>query len=139
MRRQLLAHLRDKRQRSRAKPGQAMIEMAIVVLLLLVLTFGTVDAGLYMYKYVQAANCTREVARRAAVRDPDYANVQYCLNSDLEGAIAVSGANGDPGEDVTATLDINHEWLVIDHLVPGINSTIPIHSHTTMRMEGQKV
>ena len=137
MTRQLLAHLRDKRKRSGTKPGQAMIEMALVALLLLILTFGTVDAGLYMYKYVQAANCTREAARRAAVRQ-DPANIPYCVDASLAPTITYDAA-GAPGTDVTATLAKNHSWLVIGNLVPGLGSTIPINSHTTMRMEGQKV
>lgn len=137
MRQQLLARLQDKRGRTGAKPGQAMIEMAIVALLLLILTFGTVDAGLYMYKYVQAANCTREAARRAAVRQ-NPANIPYCVDASLAPTITYAAA-GAPGTDVTATLAKNHSWLVIGNLIPGIGPTIPLNSHTTMRMEGQKV
>ena len=139
MRRQLLASLVNKRKRTSLKPGQAMIEMALVLMLLLVLTFGIVDAGLYMFRFVQATNCTREVARRAAVRDANPLDVPYCVSADLRGNVVLVGAGGDPGADVTASLDVDHEWLVIDHLIPGMNPTIPIHSQTTMRLEGQKV
>ena len=52
--------------------GQAMVEMALVATILLMLTFGTADLGLFMYKYVQAANCTREAAQGA----PPFAKIR---------------------------------------------------------------
>ena len=137
MRRQLLTRFRRRSKSASAKPGQAMVEMALVAMILLILAFGTVDAGIYMYRYVQAANCTREAARRAAVRD-DPTNIPYCVSSDLQPTMSYA-AGGDPGTDVTATVAITHHWIVIGHLVPGIGATIPINSATTMRMEGQKV
>jgi len=72
---------------------------AIVALLLLTLTFGTADMGLFMYKYVQAANCTREAARRAAVRkDPD--NIPYCLDASLRPTVTYADAGKAAGTDV---------------------------------------
>ena len=64
-----------------------MIEMALVMMILLMLTFGTVDAGLYMYRFVQAANCTREAARRAAVRK-DPTTIPFCVSNDLMPTVA---------------------------------------------------
>lgn len=137
MRRRLLAHLQTRKRQASAKPGQAMIEMALVALILLILTFGTVDAGIYMYRYVQAANCTREAARRAAVRQ-DPSNIPYCVDASLAPNVSPN-PGGAPGTDVTATVSITHSWIAIGHLIPGIGSTIQINSSTTMRMEGQKV
>lgn len=137
-----MRHMRQARfgrqaRRTGVQSGQAMVEMALIITVLLVLAFGTVDAGLYMYRYVQAANCTREAARRAAVRD-NPASIPYCVSADLAPSVSYS-AGGAPGSNVTASLSITHQWIIIGHLVPGIGSTIPINSHTTMRMEGQRV
>lgn len=112
-----------------------MIEMALVMMILLMLTFGTVDAGLYMYRFVQAANCTREAARRAAVRK-DPTTIPFCVSNDLMPTVAYA-SGGAVGTDVTATLTITHNWIVIGYLIPGVSPTIPIRSATTMRMEGQ--
>lgn len=123
----------------RTLPGQAMIEMALVITILLSLTFGTADLGLYMYQYVQAANCTREAARRAAVRQ-DPTNIPYCVSADLKPTITYADpTNKAAGTDVTATINTTHKWIAICYFVPGMSCTIPLKSATTMRMEGQKV
>ena len=120
------------------KPGQAMVEMALVAMLLLTLTFGIADMGLFMYKYVQAANCTREAARRAAVRK-DPTNIPYCVDASLVPSISYADPGKAVGTDVTASIDTTYNWIVIGYLVPGLGNTINLKSHTTMRLEGQKV
>ena len=115
-----------------------MVEMAIVALLLLTLTFGTADMGLFMYKYVQAANCTREAARRAAVRK-DPSNIPYCLDASLQPTVTYADTGQAAGTDVTASVDTTYSWIVIGYLVPGLGNTISLRSHTTMRLEGQKI
>jgi hypothetical protein len=114
-----------------------MVEMALVTLLLLTLTFGIADIGLYMFDYVQTANCTREAARRAAVRK-DPTDIPYCPSPNLAPSISYSNG-GAPGTDVTATIEKTHTWIVICYLVPGMSCTSPLRSYTTMRMEGQKI
>src|SRR3712207_1901462 len=79
------------------RPGQAMVEMALVMMLLLILTFGIADLGLLTYRHVQAANCVREIARQAAIRQ-DVPGVTYCVDSGLASAVVV-----DPGSYKTAT------------------------------------
>jgi hypothetical protein len=112
-----------------------MIEMALVIMILLVLTFGIADVGLYMYRFVQAANCTREAARQAAVRD-DPTDIPFCVSADLLPTVTYD-PDDSPGSDVTASLTVNHNWIAIGYLIPGIGTTIPIRSATTMRMEGE--
>jgi len=118
--------------------GQAMVEMAIVAMLLLTLTFGIADMGLFMYKYVQAANCTREAARRAAVRK-DPTNIPYCVDASLRPTVSYSDPGKSAGSDVTATVNTTYSWIVIGYLVPGLGNTINLKSATTMRLEGQKI
>ena len=115
---------RDQRQR-----GQAIVETAIVMLLLLTLTFGVLDMGVYMYRYIQAANCVREFARRTVVNESTADT--YCVDAGLTPAVSVSG------EEVTATIDTVHNWMVVSYLIPGLGPTAPIDARVTMRMEVQ--
>jgi Flp pilus assembly protein TadG len=135
MRRGMKLRLPKRLRPAAATPGQAMIEMALVMLILLSLSFGIADFGLYMYKYVQVANCTREAARRAAVRQ-DPSNIPYCVDASLKPSISYSDG-GKPGTDVTATVNTTHNWVAICYFVPGMSCTIALKSATTMRMEGQ--
>jgi Flp pilus assembly protein TadG len=121
-----------------ASPGQAIIEMALVMLILLSMTFGTADIGLFMYDYVQAANCTREAARRAAVRQ-DPTNIPYCVSATLQPTITYADPGKASGTNVTATIDTTHRWIAICYFIPGMSCTIPLRAATTMRMEGQKL
>jgi Flp pilus assembly protein TadG len=115
-----------------------MIEMALVILMLLILTFGIADVGLYMFRFVQATNCTREVARRAAVREDNPTAAPFCASGDLRGAVTIAYDPDDsPGSDVTASLNVTHNWIAISYLIPGMEDTIAIRAATTMRMEGE--
>ena len=139
MRLDLRARLRRGGTRGRQQPGQALIEMALVIMILLTLTFGIADAGLYMYDFVQAANCTREAARRAAVRQ-DPTNIPFCpASSSLQPVVAYADSSKAAGTDVTATIDKTHRWIAICYFVPGMSCTAPLRSATTMRMEGAKL
>ena len=131
----------QRRERMRASArrhrGQAITEMAIVMLLLLTLTFGIADMGIYMYRYIQAANCAREVARRAVVRQPDPTADIYCFDAELTPTLSADPASLDAGEEITATVDELHTWAVIGYLIPTFGPTAPLRAQVTMRMEGQ--
>lgn len=139
MRRYLLGCLERRRGIAKPKPGQAMIEMALVVMILLTLTFGTVDIGLYMYDYVQAANCVRESARRAAVRAENAASPPFCISSDLAPVVPAGYQSLPAGSEIQVTLTKQHNWLAICYFVPGMSCEIDIKAATSMRMEGQKL
>lgn len=135
-------HLQERLQRRRSgatKPGQAMIEMALVIMLLLTLSFGTVDVGLFMYDYVQAANCVRESARRAAVRADNAASPPFCISSNLVPQVPAGYKSLPTGSEIQVTLTKPHKWIAICYLVPGMDCTFDITAKTSMRMEGQKI
>lgn len=114
----------------RRRPGQAMVEMAIVIMLLLILTFGIADAGLFMFRYVEAANCTREFARRAAVHDTP---ADALCVGDLTPSLSYGSGR------VTATIETEHNWLFIGQVVPGMSNSITLRSETSMRMEPEQI
>jgi len=128
-----------RRASPRRSPGQAMLEMAIVATVLLTLAFGIIDFGVFFYRYVQAANCARESARRAAVRDPAAESPPYCVDADLQPDVTDGWVDLPGGAEVTATVDATHSWLAISYVVPGMGSTIQITASTSMRMEGKKI
>ncbi|MDP9470786.1 MAG: pilus assembly protein [Chloroflexota bacterium] len=118
--------------------GQALIEMAMVVMILLTLVGGIFDFSIYMYRYVQASNCVREAARRAVVRADDAANPPYCVDADLAPTLSPSDYKSlDAGEEVNASIDTVHNWFVIDQFIPVLGPSVPLTASTSMRMEGQ--
>lgn len=148
MLRQLTNNLPRAERPAQPQRGQALVEMAMVVILLLTLAVATVDFGVYMYRFVQAGNCARETARRAAVRDPNAGagdESDYCIDNAVAGALSLPSGycNLPPGEPVTATLNTNHQWLALDGLVSLLTAgtvslpAAPISASSTMRMEGQ--
>ena len=113
--------------------------MALVVMILLPLTFGIADVGLYMYDFVQAASCAREAARRAAVRQ-DPTNIPFCpASSTLQPAVTYADPGHAAGTEVRATIDKTHRWIAICYFVPGMSCTVPLRAATSMRMEGAKL
>lgn len=128
-----------RRRMADSRPGQAMVEMALVATLLLTLTFGIADVGLFMYDYVQAANCVRESARRAAVRADNAESPPYCISSNLNPVVPVGYKLLPAGSEVQVTLTKAHRWIAICYFVPGMSCTIDINAATSMRMEGQKL
>ena len=125
---------------ARGERGQAVLETALVLPLLLTLMFGIAEMGLYMYDYVQAANCAREAARRAAVRAANPDSPPYCVSATLHPTLTYADpSKKSAGTDVTATVNSTHHWLVIDNLVPGLGASQPLHAAVTMRMEPEKV
>ncbi|HEU5432817.1 MAG TPA: TadE family protein, partial [Thermomicrobiales bacterium] len=114
-----------------------LVEAAFVLPILLSLTFGIAEMGLYMHDYVEAANCAREAARRAAVR-ADIVPVSYCPSAALTPSVSPTGyKTAQAGTDVTATVNVTHNWIVIGSLIPGMGTGWPITVSVTMRLEGQ--
>jgi hypothetical protein len=125
---------------TRPRKGQALIETALVLPILLTLVFGIAEISMFMYDHVQAANCAREAARRAAVRDPNAASPPYCVSVTLQPTLDPDPWVDAPGgSDVTAVVAANHTWLVIGNLIPGLPNPMPVNATVVMRMEGAAV
>jgi Flp pilus assembly protein TadG len=130
----------NSRRHAVSAEGQALIEMAIVIVLMIMLTVSSVDFGVYMYRYVQAANCVREAARRAVVRADNADNPPYCADAGLKPTLSPANYKAAaPGSEIVASIDINHPWMALDNFIPGLAATVKIKAHTSMRMEGQVV
>jgi Flp pilus assembly protein TadG len=128
------------RRLARPRRGQALIETALVLPILLTLVFGIAEMGLYMYDYVQAANCAREAARRASVRAADADSPPYCVSATLQPTLTPANYEDQPGgSDITAEVDSDHNWIVIDNLIPGLPNPMPLNATVVMRMEGEEL
>ena len=147
---ELMIRRRQPSGRVRKRRGQAIIEMAIVMVLLLILSFGMADFGLYLTGYIRATNCAREVARQAVVRNSAAATV--CGNDQLTPLFVSAGTafnppdymNASSGTPLTVTIEAKYRWKAIG---PLLNAFFPgtvwpaettTTSKATMRMEGRK-
>lgn len=137
---------------ARRQSGQAVIEMGLVMIVLMTLTFGMVDFGFFLTGYIRASNCAREVARAAVIRSTGAATV--CGTDQLtpifESATVAIGPSGylteTAGTPVTATVTGVYRWKAIAPLInafyPGgtlWNPTITTTHTATMRLEGRKL
>jgi Flp pilus assembly protein TadG len=136
--------------------GQAVIEMALILPLLLFLVGGVVDFGLFMFQREQANACVREVARKAIVRsltaamtDPTsltllpqckLAATKKAGPPALASALvvpAVTSSTPPFGTAVTASISFPYDPIFLDMVLPGFTSitSLQITSSITMSME----
>ena len=99
----------------RTERGAALVELAIVLTLVMILTFGVMEYGWMFYQMQQVTAAAREGARDAVVPDATTGDVQ----ATVDGLMASLGLGGsgytvdisplnieelDPGEPVTVTV-----------------------------------
>ncbi len=98
--------------------GAALVEFALVAPLLLLLTFGMIDAGWAFFQNLEVRHGAREAARLAAVDwgssaaiiDQTCARMNATGNSDFSVALAHQGA-GKVGDTAAVTVTRAHESL----------------------------
>ena len=139
--------------------GASLVEFALVLPLLLVITFGIIEFGVMMYNQQVITNAAREGARRGIIQDNP-----RILPAEIEGVvhdaaddyvisflatpappdIDVTCNEEDHGctgtlpygqENLTVTVTYNFQYLVIGNLVPGLGSGINLRSVATMTCE----
>lgn len=125
----------------RQEKGQALVEMALIMPLLIMLLLGIVEFGRIFNAYLIVANGAREGARAAAVGTTDTGigmkvfNVSSGLNlSRLSVQISPSASNRDPGSSVTVTVRYSVP-LVAPFYGLVVSDPFPIVRATTMRVE----
>lgn len=125
-------------QRRAEEAGQAIIEFAVISIPLLLVFLLSIDAGLFFYGHINAANAVREGARCAAVGGST-ANVQARVADGFPGAsptVTVSDRTGiDVGDDVTVTATWTYTWVSPTEVL-GLGSGITKTYDVTMRAEG---
>lgn len=119
--------------------GQSLVEFALLVPMLVVILFGTVEFGRLWMTMNVLTGAAREGARVAAVTAPNTAQVQTAVNNVLTGAnitgatVTVAGPNA--ANSVTVTVRINYRVLT-GTIIPGMSSTLQLTRTASMRWEG---
>jgi Flp pilus assembly protein TadG len=121
--------------------GNAIIEFALLLPLLLLIVFGITEFGRAWMTVNVMATATREGARLAVVTGPDVPAVQQRVTDVLDAAnitptsITVAGPDPlDPERKVTVT--VSADFAVIPGQILGsFSGTIPLQASTSMRHE----
>jgi Flp pilus assembly protein TadG len=136
--------------------GAAAVEFAIVATLFFMLVFGIIDFGFAFHSWNNAANAAREGARKGAV-DPNPQHVRdrvidsaqtldltkltvdvTCSHDGLSFSSGLCGASLDEGDIVRVTVNYAYSMITpIGSFVPGLGSTLDLHSQSESRFEGQ--
>jgi Flp pilus assembly protein TadG len=129
--------------------GAAAVEFAIIILLLMIITFGIIEFGLIIYDKQMITNASREGARAGIVAGttrlpktgtPSITSVvnDYCStylislgsNSSPTTDATVSGstttiADAKFGDKLTVTVSYDYSFLVMTNLLPGLKTKFP--------------
>jgi len=141
-----------KRRRSSQK-GAAAVEFAIVLLPLILILFGVIEFGLFMYNKQVITNASREGARYGIVYhsavEPHYISTgeieqkakdyydKYMITfktvpQEDPQVLTTCQAMGDP---LTVKVTYKYSFLVIPNFILGIGQYVPITAQTVMRCE----
>lgn len=133
--------------RSPAEDGQALVEFALVLPIVLVILFGVVLFGIAMNDWIDETQLASEAARFAAVNsehgEPGELKQAAFLawvrkqgdNAEVEGAKAELCSPNSAAEGyVRVKLTVQHEWFGLTGLL-GTHAVTPIVSTATMRIE----
>lgn len=129
----------------RTERGQAIVEMALVLPLLIMILFGIVEFGRVLNTYIVVTNLSREGARFAAVGGSDTAVTDFIKNAAAGSGFDVSLIQVQPSPPSInkrlrgSTIQVRVSYPV-DILAPVIGSIIGdpyvVQSQTSMRVEG---
>ncbi|MFZ5646640.1 MAG: TadE/TadG family type IV pilus assembly protein [Bacillota bacterium] len=121
--------------------GQALVELALVLPVLLVLFMGTVEFGRIFHSYLVITNASREGARVAVLGGTDTAisNRVGQVTGSLDSArlqTTVTPVPADRKSGALATVEVRYQvnlvFPLFDVFIP---DPLPIRSSTTMRVE----
>ena len=126
--------------------GAAAVEFAILLPILIVILFGTIEFGLILYDQEVITNASREGARYGIVIGsprPTTSQIQnvvntYLTNSGLHAGNAttkVTGAQGTSGSNLTVSVSFPYTYMVLPNFVAGLGSNINLGATTVMTLE----
>jgi Flp pilus assembly protein TadG len=133
-----------------AQRGAAAVEMAILLPLLLLLVFGVIEFGVYLYNQQVLTNACREGARAGIVQREDrLTQDEICaiVNSYADGRLVTfDGGSTTPNTSVssdgTATFDnltvtttYNYSFFVVASLIPGFQNPRLMTARAVMKYE----
>lgn len=132
MNRKRIAFISDNR-------GQALVEFALVISILVMIIFGIIEWGRLWMTMNVLTGAAREGVRVAAVTAPDPILVDNAAQnvltaSNITGAtVTISGPNA--ASEVTVTVQYTYNVLTAG-IVPGLNGSLQLSRSAIMRWEG---
>lgn len=135
----------------RNKKGAAAVEFGLILPLLLIVVFGTIEFGLILYDQAMITNASREGARAGIVlREPavstgDITSVvngyvtdnMISLGSPGAVSTSVSGDCSAPDTDITVTVSYTYDFLVLPDFVTDLTGPITLTAESIMRCENR--
>ncbi|MDR8727514.1 TadE/TadG family type IV pilus assembly protein [Burkholderia pseudomultivorans] len=129
--------------------GVAAVEFAFVLPVLLLIMFGIVEFGLFLYDKAVITNASREGARAGIVLSnppPTSGSVQTVVQNYTSNhlltfgtqntpTVASSGVGGSFGTPATVTVQYQFSGLVLGQLFTALNGPITLSATTTMNNE----
>ena len=125
--------------------GGPTVEFALLLPVLILILFGTIEFGLAFYSQEVLTNASREGARAGIVQNtpkPSVSDIQTVVNNYLTGTginpslvtVTVVGAGGTFPNPLTVTVTYNYLFLVLPRF-SGVPSSINLTAQTVMRHE----
>lgn len=125
----------------KGEKGQAMVEMALLIPVLLLLIVGIIDLGRVLYSYTHLHFATQETVRLGGLGKNDNEITQFARNyinlpdpTLLAVSITPDDTSRNSGNYVTVTLEYPVEFMT-----PLLSSFIPspvlLHTNSTIRIE----
>ncbi len=132
--------------------GAALIEFILVLIPLLVLTFGSIEFGIAGYNKAMLTNASREGARAGILFNsaqpdirPGFEDIARVVHEYCDRYLITFGAEREAdvkvipghtsGDHLTVFVTYEYGFLVIDNLIPGFDPTITLGARAVMRME----
>jgi Flp pilus assembly protein TadG len=130
--------------------GAALVEFALVLPLLLVLVFGTIEFGLLMFNQQIITNASREGARFGIVQDiprKTLAEITAVVTSYTADhlvtfgvpnvpAVSVDNSGGTSfGDDLKVTVTYQYDFLVLPNFITSLAGNVTLRAQTVMKYE----
>ena len=126
-------------ERADRSKGQAIVEFALIVTLLIIIVLGVFEFGRLWMTMNVLTGAAREGVRIAAVTEPDPGRVREAVENVLEAAniadatVTTQGPNSN--NEVTVTVEIEYT-VTTGSFVPGLTPTFELSRSAVMHWEG---
>ena len=131
------------RRYAKEQKGQSLVELALILPIIVLLMFGTVEFGRVFYSYITVTSAVREGVRQAAVGKTDEeieARIRDAVtlaeaNTRLQ-ILSITPAEGARTPGVPVSVEIRYNMPLITPLISDfLTNPLPLTASATMRIE----